>query len=192
MNTTDRDPNIASLTSTPDADVLPDEEPHDSVAEYRATVDAQALALKRNGASHREIARILDIGLSTIPRRVERARAAEPHLDADVVRGDLSAVLDRTIGELTALIADGDTPGDRKIRAVLALVSVVKEKADLHGAHAPIKRQIDVTVVTKEALDAEQIRLERELEAAGVDISRLPSVQQIAELIEATATVNEG
>lgn len=189
MNTSEPAHPSTDLVAEPDDDVLPGDEPHDPVAEQRATVDAQALALKRTGANYREIARTLNVSVGSVGRRLERARAAEPHMDPEGVRGDLSAVLDRSIGELMAMIVDSETGGDRKIRAVLALVSVVKEKADLHGAHAPMKRQIDVTVLTPEALDAEQARLERELEAAGIDVSRLPSVQDIAELIEATATV---
>jgi len=185
-------PSTDLVSPGPEPDLPGEAEPEvDPELVERAAVDAQCLALHRTGATYRDIATRLNVSTGRAHRGCVRAREAEPHLDPEGVRADLSASLDRSMLELSAMIADRTTPQDRKIRATLALVTVVDRKAKLHGADAPVRRQIDVTVLTQEALDAEQARLERELEAAGIDVSALPGVQDVAQLIEATARVVE-
>lgn len=155
----------------------------------RAALDAQCLALHRTGATYRDIAARLQVSHGRVANGIRRARDAEPALHPDEVRADLSSTLDRSMLELVAMIGRQDTPPGMKVKAINTLVSVVDRKAKLHGADAPVRRQIDVTVFTPEALAEEQSRLERELEAAGVDVATLPSVDDIAQIIDTTATV---
>ena len=182
-----------SRTDVDDADVdeMPGEvEPPTGPRAQRDLIDAQCLSLRRTGATHREIAQTLNVSVARAHRGCERARLAEGEVDPKVVRADLLGVLDRATVELSRIITTSSNQ-DRQLRAVAQLVAVADRKAKLVGADAPVVRTLDVTVFTREALDAEQARLERELEAAGVDVTALPSVDDIAGIIEATATVSE-
>ena len=185
-------------TITPTADTTaddpgPDEDERPGQTQEqieRAALDAQVLALSRSGATYRDIAARLQISHGRVANGIRRARDAEPALHPEEVRADLTAALDRSMMELVAMIGRQDTPAGMKVKAINTLVSVVDRKAKLHGADAPVRRQIDVTVFTPEALAEEQARLERELEAAGVDVATLPSVDDIAQIIDTTATVH--
>ena len=134
------------------------------------------------------MADFLGVSYGSAHNAVKRARDAEPALDPEGVRADLSATLDRSLRALGEILGNQDVPPNWKIQAASALVAVVKEKADLHGAHAPVRRVVEVHTVSREALDAELERLDRELTAAGIDVSALPGPEEMLQIIDARAT----
>ena len=155
----------------------------------KAQRDQAALTMKRRGATYQQVADALGMHYNTAIDTIRRARMAEPQVDAAWVRADLSSTLDRAMLELTNIVTDRKANRDLRIRATNSLVNLIDRKAKLHGADAPVRRQIDVTVVTRAALDDELARLERELAASGIDVKSLPSVEEVRELIEAKAVV---
>lgn len=165
----------------------------------RAVSDDRALALRRQHVSYREIAR--QLGLSSPSRAhaaVRRAIAAEPFDDVEAVRRDIAEQLDEALGVARSIIrraalvgpASGPQPAanddDRAVRALETYVRLLDRKAKLFGADLPVRRFVQVEVITDELLRAEGERLEAELTAMGVDLSAFPTPEEIAQRLLAT------
>lgn len=141
--------------------------------------------MARNGLSYRQITHNLHVSMGRVQDGVRRHREAEPALNAEVCRTDLYHALDSAVRRLTRIMEDDTASRGEVTRAAVALVQVIKERADLAGAHAPPMREVLVHTVTPEALQAEQERLRAELLAAGVPPAALPTPDDYVEWIEA-------
>jgi nucleotide-binding universal stress UspA family protein len=78
-------------------------------------------------------------------------------------------------------------------RAAEQIVSAAKAKARLVGAEAPSRQIIKLNYVSEEALAEEQQQLEATLIAMGVDLSVLPTAEEIAQkLLASRPALNAG
>ena len=156
----------------------------------RAVSDDRALALRRQHVSYREIAR--QLGLSSPSRAhaaVRRAIAAEPFDDVEAVRRDIAEQLDEALGLARSIIrraalvgpASGTRPAvnddDRAVRALETYVRLLDRKAKLFGADLPVRRFVQVEVITDELLRAEGERLEAELAELSAEDRQLLSMR---------------
>jgi hypothetical protein len=73
---------------------------------------------------------------------------------------------------------------DRAIRALETYVRLLDRKARLFGADLPVCRFVEVEVITDELLRSERERLDAQLTAMGVDVSQLPSPDEMAAILE--------
>lgn len=150
----------------------------------RKEIDEQCLIRHRQGSTYAQVAQQLGVSLSRAHEGARRARDAEPKPFLDHQRLDMCAQLDALVGQMWAIIDDPQEATERKIRATAQTVNVIDRKARLLGADVPMQRVVEIGVFTEAALHDEQRRIERELAAAGYDLSQLPSVDEMADLLE--------
>jgi hypothetical protein len=209
---------MATRYATPTTNKRPTVKDRSAVAEKRAADlaqrdedDLRAWQMVRAGASYREVATAMGVsnpGASY--RMVQRALLAMPEANRATVKRLLSDQVDDLYREIRPLAAgrvrrvdtrgrsvsdaDGQPVYDEvshhdRVQATRVAVQLLARKAHLWGADAPEIKVIEISVVTDEALADDQRSIEDELAALGVDISGVPSVEDIAGAIDVRSTV---
>ncbi len=163
--------------------------------------DDQALALRRQHVTYREIA--CQLGLSGPSRAyaaVQRAIAAEPFDDVEAVRRDIAEQLDEALSVARSIITGSAAParrktpngarrratrtageGERALRALDTYARLLDRKAKLFGADLPVPRYVEVEVLTDEVFKRHRERLAEKLIASGVNVEVLEAFEQDAE-----------
>src|ERR1039457_4352757 len=124
--------------------------------------------MRREGVSYPAIAREQGCATSTAYERVKWAERREGTETSEERRAHAAAQLDRVI------------------RAAEQLISAIARKARLLGDEAPARQIIRLNYVSEEALAEEREQLEATLVAMGVDLSALPTPEEIAQRLLAT------
>jgi hypothetical protein len=159
----------------------------------RSYLQEQALELLRQGLTTRAIARAQGVSPSTAFRRAQAARKREERETPEEVRADLSMQLDDVIGRMRLILVSENSKIGEKTRAAEQIISAAKAKARLVGAEAPSRQIIKLNYVSEEALAEEQQQLEATLTAMGVDLSVLPTAEEIAQkLLASRPALNAG
>jgi nucleotide-binding universal stress UspA family protein len=159
----------------------------------RSALDEQALTLRRQSLSFRSIAVEMDCSTSTAYARVRRALRKESGESPEEVRSILSAQLDEVILRMRSILVSREATHGAATRAAEQIVSAAKAKARLVGAEAPSRQIIKLNYVSEEALAEEQQQLEATLIAMGVDLSVLPTAEEIAQkLLASRPALNAG
>ena len=146
----------------------------------RSRLDEHALLLRRQSMSYRAIAAELGCPVSVAFRRVQRAQSLELQETTDQVRANIAAQLDEAIGRMFEIMSSDKMTRYQAVRAAEQLIRALDRKARLFGADLPVKRFVDVHVVTDAALEEERLHIEAELTARGIDVSALPTPEEIA------------
>ena len=124
------------------------------------------------------------------PRRpIERVKWAERREGTETSeerRAHAAAQLDRVILRMNAILTSRDAKDSTVIRAAEQLISAIARKARLLGDEAPARQIIRLNYVSEEALAEEREQLEATLTAMGVDLSVLPTPEEIAQLLLAS------
>jgi hypothetical protein len=102
------------------------------------------------------------------------------------IRAKLSAGLDEGLERMRSIMLDRDSARGEATRAAEQFVRLVERKSKMTGAEMPSKRIEIVKVMDDEARREERERLDAELEAAGVDVTILPSIEHLASQLLAT------
>jgi nucleotide-binding universal stress UspA family protein len=159
----------------------------------RSALDEQALTLRRQSLSFRGIAVEMECSTSTAYARVRRALRKESGESPEEVRSILSAQLDEVILRMRSILVSREATHGAATRAAEQIVSAAKAKARLVGAEAPSRQIIKLNYVSEEALAEEQQQLEATLIAMGVDLSVLPTAEEIAQkLLASRPALNAG
>jgi len=123
--------------------------------EADALNDRDALRLRSEGLSYREIAERLGVDTSTAYRRVQRALSAVPAEDVETHR---ALELDR----LDALQrAVWDKAIDGNLNALDRVLAIMSRRSKLLGLDAPQRREHSLEYFTSDQITAEVKRLER-------------------------------
>jgi hypothetical protein len=152
----------------------------------QAQLDERALDLRRQSVSFRAIAEMQGCSLSTAFERVQRATSRERQESPEQVRANLAAGLDEVLLRMRSIMLSRDSTRSEAIKAAEQYVRASERKAKMTGADMPGRRIEIVKVMDEEERRKERDRLDAELEAAGVDLSILPSVEQLAMKLLAT------
>lgn len=123
--------------------------------EENAQLDSEALKLRSNGLTYREIAELLGVDPSTAYRRVKRAlssvvaEAVEEHRSLELLR------LDSLHAALWSKALEGN------LSAVKGILSIMERRSKLLGLDAPQKQETALQQWTVTDIDREVQRLER-------------------------------
>jgi predicted DNA-binding protein (UPF0251 family) len=123
--------------------------------EQDALNDAEALRLRSQGLTYRQIASRLGVNESTAYRRVQRALEAIPFEEVSEYRQLEQVRLDA----LQQAIWDKAMSGD--LRAIDRVLAILQRRAKLLGLDAPTRNQVELSDFTAEDIAAEVQRLER-------------------------------
>jgi DNA-binding Lrp family transcriptional regulator len=123
--------------------------------EQGALNDTEALQLRSQGLTYREIAARLGINESTAHRRVQRALEAIPFEEVN----DYRALEQIRLDALQLAIWDKAMSGD--LRAIDRVLAIAQRRAKLLGLDAPTRSHASVADLTTEDINAEVRRLER-------------------------------
>jgi hypothetical protein len=118
--------------------------------------------------------------------RAQRAQMRERQESPAQIRAKLSAGLDEGLERMRSIMLDRDSARGEATRAAEQFVRLVERKSKMTGAEMPSKRIEIVKVMDDEARREERERLDAELEAAGVDVTILPSIEHLASQLLAT------
>jgi hypothetical protein len=163
--------------------VYPDERERREAKDRR---DAEALNLRQQGASYDYIARELGMSKSVAWESVQRAMGREKAESPTTIRQNLATGLDEILLRMRGIALSRDSTKGEAIRAAEQYIRASERKAKLTGAESPSQRVNVVKFLDEEERRAERDRLDAELEAAGVDLSVLPSIESLAMQMLAT------
>jgi hypothetical protein len=152
----------------------------------RSELAERALAMRREGVSFPAIAREQGCATSTAYERVKWAERREGTETSEERRAHAAAQLDRVILRMNAILTSRDAKDSTVIRAAEQLISAIARKARLLGDEAPARQIIRLNYVSEEALAEEREQLEATLTAMGVDLSALPTPEEIAQRLLAS------
>ena len=175
-----RVPYLSVFSALDDAEMDFEQEP------VRSELEERALQLRRDGVSFPTIAREQGTSLSTAFRRVRRAEQREESETSEERRAHAAAQLDRVILRMNAIMTSREAKDTTVIRAAEQLISAIARKARLLGDEAPARQIIKLNYVSEEALAEEREQLEAQLVAMGVDLSVLPTPEEIAQRLLAS------
>jgi hypothetical protein len=173
-------PQLSALSALDEAEMDFELEP------VRSELEERALQLRRDGVSFPTIAREQGTSLSTAFRRVRRAEQREESETSEERRAHAAAQLDRVILRMNAIMTSREAKDTTVIRAAEQLISAIARKARLLGDEAPARQIIKLNYVSEEALAEEREQLEAQLVAMGVDLSVLPTPEEIAQRLLAS------
>ncbi len=175
-----RVPYLSVFSALDDAEMDFEQEP------VRSELEERALAMRRQGVSFSVIAREQGCSISTAFRRARRAQQREDNESPEETRANLAAQLDEVILRMRSILVSKEATHGAATRAAEQIVAAAKAKARLVGAEAPARQIIKLNYVSEEALAEEREQLEATLTAMGVDLSALPTPEEIAQRLLAS------